>query len=217
MSPALGHESLGDRAGPAPSALTSFIETSHTTKSFQTHEPYYHHLASQILHNLQYQHDWTSLRLHTHSHPPSSNSRLLPRPLISGLPPQRIYIHPDEQVELLKQEKARRDEKDVSDERKGAEDRVKEREWVLPTHLREKWSLRRFAEVFDAIGDVPPEPEEDGHAITVEDGAADDSGEQNGEAKKRKSGKRVLLATVDTDSTIVYYIVHEGIVKPRQN
>ena len=75
------------------------------------------------------------------------------------------------------------------------EDVPVEREWVLPTHLREKWSLRRFAEVFDAIGEVPP----------------------GGKEGKRRGGKRVLLATVADDSTIVYYIVHDGIVKPRQN
>ena len=30
-----------------------------------------------------------------------------------------------------------------------------EREWVLPSHLREKWSLKRFGEVFDDISMVP--------------------------------------------------------------
>ena len=88
---------------------------------------------------------------------------------------------------------------------------MREREWVLPTHLREKWSLRKFAEVFDGIGDVPPEPDGDG------DGSVNGTEGRNGEVEKRRGGKRVLLATVDTDSTIVYYIVHEGIVKPRQN
>ena len=29
--------------------------------------------------------------------------------------------------------------------------------------------------------------------------------------------KRVLLATLHDDSTVVYYIMHDGIVKPRQN
>ncbi len=32
-----------------------------------------------------------------------------------------------------------------------------------------------------------------------------------------KRGKRVLLATIQDDSTIVYYFIHDGIVKPRQN
>ena len=32
-----------------------------------------------------------------------------------------------------------------------------------------------------------------------------------------KEIKRVLLAAVDDDSTVVYYIVHDGLVKPRQN
>lgn len=131
--------------------------------------------------------------------------------MISGLPPQRIYIHPDEQVELLKQEKARNGQKGDGDGHDQGEEGTTQREWVLPTHLREKWSLRKFAEVFDAIGDLPPEPDEEGN------GAGGGIDERNGKTEKRKGGKRVLLATVDTDSTIVYYIVHEGIVKPRQN
>lgn len=89
----------------------------------------------------------------------------------------------------------------------GDQDGLGDREWVLPTHLREAWSLRRFAEVFDAISEVPPEPA----------GAGEVTEGYDGERRTRRGGNRVLLATVDTDSTIVYYIVHDGIVKPRQN
>ena len=98
-------------------------------------------------------------------------------------------MHPDQQVEELKA--------GVRDEDVGVQ-----REWVLPTHLLEKWSLRRFAEVFAAVGDAPPE---------------DDGGEVLKGGKGRRGGKRVLLATLGDDSTVVYYIVHDGIVKPRQN
>lgn len=189
-------------AAPASSALTNLI-SSHTQSSTPlTHA--YHHLALQVRYNLQHQHDWTSLRIHTHSSM-SNTSKLLPRPLVSGLPPHRIYVHPDEQVEMLK---AGVKEADVE----------VEREWVLPTQLREKWSLRRFAEVFDAVGDVPEALEEaNEHAELQREkmGERRDNGEEA--AKKRRGGKRVLLATVNDDSTIVYYIVHDGIVKPRQN
>ena len=85
------------------------------------------------------------------------------------------------------------------------EDISVEREWVLPTHLREKWSLRKFADVFDAVTEKPSEGDRD----KKEDG--------DGGKGKRRGGKRVLLATVSDDSTVVYYIVHDGIVKPRQN
>ncbi len=80
-----------------------------------------------------------------------------------------------------------------------------EREWVLPTHLKEKWSLRKLAEVFDAIGRIPPGGGDEEQGGDVED------------EKTRRGGKRVLLATVGDDSTVVYYIIHDGIVKPRQN
>ena len=165
-----------------------------------THSTYHRALASQVLYNLQYQHDWTSLHIHTHS--PSDSALLLPRPLLSGLPPQRVYVHPDEQVEMLTRGIR---EQDVAIER----------EWVLPTHLKEKWSLQRFAEVFDAVDKVPPDVED-------RDGNSKTRGkvkvvERKGEVGSRRGGKRVLLATVADDSTVVYYVVHDGIVKPRQN
>ena len=173
---------------PPPSDLTSFIQSNTPAKS-SPHNSHYSNLASQILHNLQYQHDWTSLQTHTHS--PLSQSPLA-RPLVSGNPPRRIYVHPDEQVEMLT---AGVKETDVP----------LEREWVLPTHLREKWSLRKFAEVFDAVGKIPPG-----------EGDVEHSGDVEVE-KVRRGGKRVLLAIVGDDSTVVYYIVHDSIVKPRQN
>lgn len=101
-------------------------------------------------------------------------------------------MHPDQQVEELKA--------GIKDEEVDVD-----REWVLPTHLLEKWSLRRFAEVFDAVGEEPPEDDER---------EQDDARLMKG---KRRGGKRVLLATLGDDSTVVYYIVHDGIVKPRQN
>lgn len=135
-------------------------------------------LASSVLENLQYQHDWTNLLLHTHS--PLDQSPL-PRPLISGLPPRRLYLHPDDQIEMLK--KHRNPDKAIPE--------TPEVEWVLPTHLAEKWTLRSFAKVFDSM-----QP-------------------QNPPSADRP--KRVVLATVHDDSTIVYYLMHDGIVKPRQN
>ncbi len=94
---------------------------------------------------------------------------------------------------------------------------MREREWVLPTHLREKWSLRRFADVFDGIGVVPPDHVETENPLDAEDVVSSNSKVHKEKTDKRRGGKRVLLATVDSDSTVVYYIVHDGIVKPRQN
>ncbi len=135
-------------------------------------------LASSVLENLQYQHDWTNLQIHTHS--PVDQSPL-PRPLISGLPPRRLYLHPDDQIEMLK--KHRSPDEALSE--------TPEVEWVLPSHLAEKWTLRMFARVFDSM-QPQTQPSAD-------------------------RPKRVVLATVHDDSTIVYYLMHDGIVKPRQN
>ena len=179
---------------PTASTLTDFIESQYTADPSVSVSDR-HSLALQVQYDLQHQQDWTSLKIHTHSSSPiTSKSHLLPRPLISGLPPHHVYIHPDEQGEFLKQGL---NEKDVP----------VEREWVLPTHLREKWSLRRFAEVFDAIGADPP----------GEAGSARNETEGASYQRTKKRGKRLLMAIVNDDSTIVYYIIHDGIVKPRQN
>ncbi|KAI0024673.1 tRNA-splicing endonuclease subunit Sen15 [Xylariomycetidae sp. FL0641] len=141
-------------------------------------EQYAHQLATTVLENLQYQHDWTELRLITHS--PSDGSAL-PRPLVSGLPPRRLYLHPDDQIEMIKAHKNL--DEHVSEN--------PETECVLPTHLAEKWSLKAFAAVFDSMPtETPPTPDRPKH---------------------------ILLATVHDDSTITYYLMHDGIVKPRQN
>ncbi|KAL8993504.1 MAG: hypothetical protein Q9169_006292 [Polycauliona sp. 2 TL-2023] len=181
---------MGD---PQSSALTSYIEASKPI-NVSPQDSYHHALAAQVLHNLQYQHDWSELGIHTQS---PDSGKPLSKPLVTGLPPSRIYVHPDEQIEMLKQGVP---EKDVPSER----------EWVLPTHLRETWSLRKFAEVFDGINQVPP---------AIDHAAQDKSNVQTGQGGigTRRGGKRLLLATVGDDSTVVYYVVHDGIVKPRQN
>lgn len=189
---------------PPSSALNESLQSSKQTLT-SPHPAYLHNLATQVAHDLQYQHDWRALTIHTHS---PLTSLPLPRPMISGLPPKRAYIHPDEQVEILKAEHK-------SGER--IEQRP-EREWVLPTQLQEKMSVRKFAGVFDAVGTVPPGGEEEVH---------EEEGDVEGESENEKPvgwqwqgeqrQKRVLLATLHDDSTVVYYIMHDGLVKPRQN
>ena len=138
-----------------------------------------------------------------------------------------------------------------------------EREWVLPTHLREECTLRQMAEVFDAIGaelpsssssplseslstsepkatsepspsstlgsefesnsSPPPLSAETNNPAALAPQLAPSQERENGKERRQEEEwrvprtKRVLLAIVDDDSTIVYYIVHEGVVKPRQN
>lgn len=125
-------------------------------------------VTSSVLRNLQDQHDWTSLQVQdTGAH----------RPLIRGLPPRRLYIHPDDQIAAL------------SHEHKTGERLYQdpENEWVLAVHQAERWSMADFSAMFDSIG--------------------------NDSAR----AKRITLATVHNDSTVVYYLIHEGMVKPRQN
>lgn len=193
--------------------------TSITTNS--PHAPHQTQLATTILYNLQHQHLWTQLILHTHS---PLTGAALPRPLISGVPPKRAYVHPDEQVEILQAEHAANVAARALDGHEGESTveavkftQVAEREWVLPTHLGEKWSIKQFALVFDAVGPVPP-----GSAVETGDGEFLDEEEKSrrrvGEGWRGENRqKRMMLATLHDDSTVVYYIVHDGLVKPRQN
>ncbi|KAI0435151.1 tRNA-splicing endonuclease subunit Sen15 [Xylaria sp. FL1042] len=135
-------------------------------------------LADTVLDNLKYQHDWTDLEILIHS---STNSELFIRPMISGLPPRRLYVHPDDQIAMVKSSS-------VPD---GKILDTPEVEWVLPTHISEKWTLKAFAAIFDSL---PMQP-----------------------SVHPERPKRIVLATIHSDSTIVYYILHDGIVKPRQN
>ena len=93
--------------------------------------------------------------------------------------------------------------------------------------------MAKFAAVFDSIDVVPflllPPPGGElpggggsgGRTI----GNKGQGGEKEEEVEMRKKigvgtrrgGKRVLLGIIGDDSTIVYYLVHEGVVKPRQN
>lgn len=133
--------------------------------------------------------------------------------MISGLPPRRLYVHPDEQIELLQKQK--------NAGKTGLPELPREREWVLPCQLRERWTLRRFGEVFDAIDVVPPTTEgeevlfENGRAVTQQN--PHDLARVGTNKWRTEQPKRLLLATLDDDSTIVFYVVHDGIVKPRQN
>jgi tRNA-splicing endonuclease subunit Sen15 len=130
-------------------------------------------------------------------------------------------VHPDEQIEMLRRAKQEREK----GERNGPAGRQPvrttdatasdeaiwepkpQREWVLPTDLREEWTLRRLAAVFAGIGPIPPRLESSGEGQQADD---------EDEAKWRAT-KRLLLAAIQSDSTIVYYVVHDGIVKPRTN
>ncbi|KAI9045699.1 uncharacterized protein KD926_007000 [Aspergillus affinis] len=198
---------------PTPSALTSLIAASASPNPLSAS-------TIQILHNLQHQHLWTSLKVHDipipTSNPPSTDDASSALFLISGIPPHRVYTHPDEQLYML-QKGLREDDVEL------------ERMFVLPTVHGQSWSLRKLAAVFDSL---PDSAEED-----LGDEGEERAGSQNGEKaaqlaeyyeyrrKARQTGewgtKRLLLAMVDKsmggDGTVVYYIVQEGAVKPRQN
>lgn len=177
----------------------------------------------QILHNLQHQHLWTSLQIHDVPIPANStpdpaylepSARDKGRTIISGIPPQRTYTHPDEQLYLL-------------ENGLGEDDLKPERVFVIPTSQGQYWSLRRMAGVFDALPNI--EVDEDSEESTSQN-VNPDKAKKLEEYYKRKEkaletkewgSRRMLLAMVDKgmggDGTVVYYVVQEGEVKPRQN
>ncbi|KFY37964.1 hypothetical protein V494_04576 [Pseudogymnoascus sp. VKM F-4513 (FW-928)] len=191
----LDHTMATDNGSPAESALQGLLAAASRESKSSGHPAHLHQLAATVLYNLQYQHDWTELSIQTTS---TITGSPLPRPLVTGTPPSRAYVHPDEQAEILKAE--HKEGKSIT--------LSPEPEWVLPTHINEKWSLKQFAEVFDAIETVPP-----GNTDTLEQ----DDDEVGAGWRGKNRQKRLLLSTLHDDSTVVYYIVHDGIVKPRQN
>jgi tRNA-splicing endonuclease subunit Sen15, fungi type len=116
--------------------------------------------------------------------------------MISGLPPAHSYIHPDLQTHLIK--------RNIPDA-----DLPVQREFVLPLALGERWTLRRFSELFDAL------PQRDVMVVNA-------AGGRRGGGYEHHDQKRVLLGLRASegsggDGTVVYYIMQEGEVKPRQN
>lgn len=201
---------------PEPSALTTLIESASASGN---------PLAAttlQVLHNLQHQHLWTSLQIHdipTSQNPGSARPDPSPqdavRSLISGIPPHRIYTHPDEQLYLL--DKGLRED-----------DLKPERMFVIPTSQGQAWSLRRMAAAFDALSDIRVGAEDE--TGTFGENADPEKAQKLKEyyarreealATKEWGSQRMLLAMVDKgmggEGTVVYYVVQEGEVKPRQN
>jgi len=154
----------------------------------------FENLTNVVLNNLENQQDWTQLQLYRHeSHP---------RILLSGLPPTRLYIHPDEQIDIIKAERTLASGQRIP--------QPPEFEWVLPMHLSEKPTMSVLASIFDSIDPLPP-----GAAAEAAKDEADGAEWKQWRSTKRK--KRLVLAVVQDDSTVVYYVMHDGIVKPRQN
>ncbi|RJE19374.1 hypothetical protein PHISCL_08290 [Aspergillus sclerotialis] len=183
---------------PAPSSVSTLISSTPTPAT-----PY-SATAAQVLHSLQHQHLWTSLETHPLTIPNSES----PIYLISGIPPHRVYTHPDEQLFML--EKGLRDE-----------DIPPERVFALPLAQGQSWSLRRMAAVFDSLSDEDVEPEISEEGEKAQKLTEYYEGRKVARATKEWGGKRMLLAMIDKgmggDGTVVYYVIQEGAVKPRQN
>lgn len=128
---------------PSPSALTTLLSSVDTPQDA---------LPLQILYNLRHMHQWSQLSLHTFE-----TSTLTPVTLLSGVPPHHIYIHPDKQAYMI--------EHNITES-----DLPIDREWVLPIALGEKWTLKRFAGVFESLPDQHESATgRDVKAATVED------------------------------------------------
>jgi hypothetical protein len=200
-----------------PSALTKLIESASASDN---------PLAAttiQILHNLQHQHLWTSLQIHdistTNATNPNTTDSIAsdtPQTLISGIPPHRVYTHPDEQLYML--------EKGIAED-----DLRPERLFVIPTAQGQTWSLRRMAAAFDSLAALEDssgsEEEWSSNESTDPEKAKklDEYYEKKKNAKETKEWgtRRALLAMTNRgmggEGTVVYYVVQEGEVKPRQN
>ncbi|KAJ5929190.1 hypothetical protein N7454_007038 [Penicillium verhagenii] len=199
-----------------PSALTKLIASASASENPLSAT------TIQVLHNLQHQHLWTSLQIHdvtapstaTDSNLASSNENTNAPTLISGTPPHRVYTHPDEQLYMLG--------KGIQED-----DLRPERLFVIPTAQGQSWSLRRMASAFDAMAGiqiVDDGEERQAPEVNAEkQQALDEYYEKREEAMATKEwgSQRLLIAMVDKgmggEGTVVYYVVQDGEVKPRQN
>lgn len=107
------------------------------------------------------------------------------------------------------------------------EDLKPERVFVIPTAQGQSWNLRRMAAVFDALSEIEVAAEQE----DTSDGDVDSEKakklqeyyerREQASATQEWGGQRALLAMVDKgmggEGTVVYYVVQEGEVKPRQN
>ncbi|KAJ5996874.1 hypothetical protein N7499_006813 [Penicillium canescens] len=198
---------------PEPSALSAQTSSAtHQTPSVAT--------STQVLHNLQHQHLWTSLLTHTIPTPLPSSTKGQTQThavtLVSGIPPHRVYTHPDEQLWML--------ENGIRED-----DLRPERMFVIPTAHGQSWSLATMAAVFDELPRVAGGLVEYGHGENGENGDDEMERKLTRYYEKREMAResrewgsqRLLLAMVDRgmggDGTVAYYVVQEGEVKPRQN
>lgn len=104
-----------------------------------------------------------------------------------------------------------------------------ERLFVIPTAQGQNWSLRRMAAVFDALPKIDVtevDSERSEERAPIDDEKAQKLEEyyrrrEKADATLEWGSKRALLGMVDKgmggEGTVVYYIVQEGEVKPRQN
>ncbi|KAE8144999.1 tRNA-splicing endonuclease subunit Sen15 [Aspergillus avenaceus] len=199
---------------PETSAITNLIASSASSDPVAAS-------TIQILHNLQHQHLWTSLQIHdlrtTGTNPTSPDDKAVTPFIISGIPPHHVYIHPDEQLYML--ERGLRDD-----------DVELERIFVVPTVQGQSWSLRKMAAVFDTLPDEAQFQALDISVVESNEAPTEEKAAKLAEyyehrkkarLTKEWGGKRILLAMVDRgmggDGTVVYYIIQEGAVKPRQN
>ena len=152
-----------------------------------------------------------------------------PIPLISGLPPSHIYIHPTLQTHLIKHSL-------------NASDLLPQREFILPLSLGEKFTLGKFCSLFDRLPQrdavrvlrhqhQQPRSSSDGRRqgnaapMTTTNGNGTPRGVGTGMRPRvfeHQDQKRMLLGMRASegfggDGTVVYYIMQEGEVKPRQN
>lgn len=106
-----------------------------------------------------------------------------------------------------------------------------ERMFVLPLAQGQAWSLRRLVAVFDSLAEPDSgsgEGEGERERSVLEDAGKKREGlveyfarRKIAQSTREWGGKRLLLGMVDKgmggDGTVVYYVVQEGAVKPRQN
>lgn len=87
-------------------------------------------------------------------------------------------------------------------------------EWVLPAMTNQDWSIAYWVQIFEEIDNLLAKASK--HA--TQQRKVDETDLKESESKKSpKKAKRVIMACIDNDGTVVYYNVYRGIMPPRNN
>lgn len=103
------------------------------------------------------------------------------------------------------------------------------KEFILPCITEQEWSIREWVQVFNEIDKIwEHNMTSDTTSKSTDPDESKESNENNGEDRNQTESrvskflpdykpKRLIMACVTNDGTVVYYVINRGITPPRRN